>query len=310
MNKLQSDYEKEILCDYLFKTNGPFWHLCTPGIYTCDFLRDELDFEVAMNIVAIVAAIVPGIKIITFELMRNHIHFIIAGSKENVIKFFDLFKEKLSKHYIRNNRYQEIKGISMNDPIYLESLKALRNEIVYVNRNGYVVNPQTTPFSYEWGCNTYFFNTLTKSIKEIHYNGLTRDQKRKILHSRALILPDSYTIIGNIINPMSYCAIEEGESYFKDAHQYFNLLSRAYEAYSETANRMGDQIVLTADELYSAAVDLAKQTGNISNPRNLCGEDKIEVAKILKTKYHANNNSLRRILNIDDSTLSELFPQL
>lgn len=37
-------------------------------------------------------------------------------------------------------------------------LRTLRNTIVYVNRNGYVVNPAYTPFSYPWGTGRYYFN--------------------------------------------------------------------------------------------------------------------------------------------------------
>lgn len=35
---------------------------------------------------------------------------------------------------------------------------------------------------------------------------------------------------------------------FRDAHQYFNLLSKNYEAYSEEARRLGDIVVLTDEE--------------------------------------------------------------
>lgn len=42
----------------------------------------------------------------------------------------------------------------------INDLKALREAIVYVNRNGYVVNPSHTPFSYPWGTGRYYFNDV------------------------------------------------------------------------------------------------------------------------------------------------------
>ena len=88
--------EKEGRCKLLFERAlryfGPFYHLHYPEDHPA-ILRDQQDYEVAMSIVGMCAFDCPGVRVITFELMSNHVHFIVCGRKEAVLAFFELFKK-------------------------------------------------------------------------------------------------------------------------------------------------------------------------------------------------------------------------
>ena len=50
------------------------------------WFRDDDDFKVGMNDVAILSAIL-NIKVVAFILMSNHVHFILEGTRENALMF-------------------------------------------------------------------------------------------------------------------------------------------------------------------------------------------------------------------------------
>lgn len=87
-------------------------------------------------------------------------------------------------------------------------------------------------------------------------------------------MPETYMVRDGMILPSGYVHYNLGEAMFRDAHHYFNMLSRNYEAYSEEAKRLGE----------------------------------IEVARIMHTEYHATNAQIQRILNLAKQYVDQLFP--
>ena len=131
----------EEACEFDFRRKGPYWHLYTPGNLTEIIFTCKEEFLVGMNLVAVCLAIFPGLRIVTFTLMNNHFHFIIAGSREDVVEFFAMYRKRLKRYLAGLGRYPDLSGL-VPDTFEIPDFKALRNEIVYVNRNGYVVQPE------------------------------------------------------------------------------------------------------------------------------------------------------------------------
>ena len=106
----------------------------------------------------------------------------------------------------------------------------------------------------------------------------------------------------------SFVCIQEGERWFRDAHQYFNFLSRNREAYGEVARRLGDEVFLTDNELYDAVCAHCRKTFGQPRPSSLSPNDKISMAVLMKQELHASNGQIRRMLRLEDSVIRELFP--
>ena len=87
--------EKERECERLFEKSGPFWHLYTDGRVMEDFLCTEEDFKIAMTALAVTTVLFTKVRIITFELMSNHIHMILNGEAEGCMELFERFKTRL-----------------------------------------------------------------------------------------------------------------------------------------------------------------------------------------------------------------------
>ena len=168
--------QKEQHCETTFQANGPFWHLCTPGQLTEILCETEEDYKFCVTLVAIAASF-SGVRVITFEVMSNHIHVVLSGDEEKCEAFFHYYKNKLRRYYTQAGRYKNLDGFT-HQLIPIIDLEDLRIEIVYVNRNGYVVRDDCTPFSYPWGSGHLYFNLFLAKIPAIRYNTLSYRDKR------------------------------------------------------------------------------------------------------------------------------------
>lgn len=300
--------EKERECERFFEKSGPFWHLYTDGRVMEDFLCTEKDFKTAMTALAVAAVLCKKVGIITFELMSNHIHMILNGESDECLELFGRFKARLRRIFKTNGRVINWEAFKA-DILPIETLNALRNEIIYVNRNAFVANPQFTPFSYPWGGGCAFFlpclNLLpVRSLKEVGFN-----KARELTHFREIRLIDDLKFFGDIAFIPSFCRTDIGESMFRDARSYFNSLTRNAEAFSQIAQRLKDSVFLTDEEMYAAATMYAEKTYGNRQLSLLNPEQKIQISKELHFKYNASNQQIRRLLKLDIGILNELFPQ-
>lgn len=296
-------------CEYRFMRESPFWHLYTDGNTADIIFSSNEDFKSGMNILGVCCLRSPEIKVYTFTLMNNHLHIILSGDPQKCREMFDRFRLMLKRHFIRSGRVVNLKNFKCQ-LIPINSLQSLRNEIAYVNRNGFVVRPDCTPFSYPWGAGAAFFSPLMKLLPSVTYDSLKVKQKREICRSNNVDIPSSKAMVyEEIILPASYCHIDEAEAFFRSAHHYFQHISRKFEAYSEIADRLHESVFISDEEMYSAVCALGLKMYNVKNPTLLGTKERIEMARQMRQKYNASNRQIRNILKLDNSIVDTLFPQ-
>ena len=126
--------EKERICESIFIANGPYWHVYTDGTKMQNIFCSEDEFKSGMWCLAAALNLSKDVKALTFELMINHIHLILAGKREDCIKAFNLFEARLKKAFPIREHTIDWSQFKM-DILPIENLQALRNEIIYTNRN-------------------------------------------------------------------------------------------------------------------------------------------------------------------------------
>ena len=302
-----SFYEKERICENIFRDNGPYWHVYTDGTKMQNLFCREEDFRAGMWCLAAAMHLCKDVRMLTFELMGNHAHIVMAGLKEYCIKAFYQFAARLKKAFPRSERAIDWSQFKM-DILPIESLQALRNEIVYSNRNAFVANPEYTPDSYPWGGGCAYFCSWLKHLATSPLGELPVLTQRALLHTKNIEQFADLRVINSIPFIPSFCDIKLGESMFRDARSYFNSLTRNAEAFSQIASRLKDSIFLTDEELYSALCSYINKEYSIKAPSELSAQQKIDVARHMRFKYNASNQQLRRMLRIDLTILEELFP--
>ena len=299
--------EKERICESIFINNGPYWHIYTDGTRMQNIFCCEKDFITGMWALAASLHLSKKARALTFELMGNHIHLIIAGQKENCIEAFDLFAARLRKTFPQRERAIDWSQFKV-DILPIESLQALRNEIIYVNRNAFVANPEYTPDSYPWGGGCAYFCPWLKHMNTSLFGEKPTLTQRAILHTRDVAPFADLKAIGSMPFIPSFCDIKLGESMFRDARSYFNSLTRNAEAFSQIANRLKDSIFLTDEELYSVLCSHINKEYSVKTATDLTARQKIDTARHMHFNYNATNQQLRRMLRMDLAILEEMFP--
>ena len=278
--------EKESICEREFEMSGPFWHLYTDGRKMQDMFLTDRILELAETLLAVSCCRHPQVKVVTFELMTNHLHMIASGQRIECLSLFNDYKTRLQR--VLKKAGVIIKWDSFEAEIIpIETLKALRNEIIYVNRNAFVANPSHTPSNYPWGGGYAYFCPLIKHVDAIEYEKLTYDKKRQVAHCRdisglgKLRLKDG---LGVLVT--SFCDIS------------FSLI----------AERLKDSVFLTDEELFHAAINYAESKFGTKSVIMLSPDQKIMLAKELHFRYRATNQQIRRITRLDIQILNEMFP--
>lgn len=299
--------EKESLCENSFIENGPYWHLYTDGTQMQDIFCTEEETDIGMWILATAACSVKDAFMVTFEIMANHIHLIMSGRKDSCLKLFEIFKSRLRRVMKLSGRIIDWSQFDASI-IPIESLRSLRNEIIYTNRNAYVANPNHTPDSYQWGGGCVFFNGWLEQLPIKDITSLSFDKIRGLTHSRDISAYKGLRLVGQRVFIPSFCRTDIGESFFTDARSYFNCLTKNAEIFSEIAKRLKDSIFLTDDELYAVAISYIRNEFNERQTSGLSPQQRIDTARHLKNKYNVTKQQLRRILRLEERILTELFP--
>ena len=299
--------EKERVCECIFIDNGPYWHVYTDGTKMQNIFCNEEDFKIGMWCLAAALHLCKSVRAITFELMGNHVHLILAGQKEDCIKAFGLFVERLRQAFPKRQRIIDWSKLKM-EILPIESLQALRNEIIYVNRNAFVANPMYTPDSYPWGGGCAYFCPWLKHLATTPLGELPILTQRALLHTNKIAPLADLKLLDSMPFIPSFCDIKLGESMFRDARSYFNSLTRNAEAFSQIAARLKDTIFLTDEELYSVICSHINKEYSVKTPSQLSAQQKIDTARHMHFGYNASNQQLRRMLRLDLAILEELFP--
>jgi len=301
---MKTFYEIEQGCTMSFCNLGPCYHIWTPENFEIIFTSEE-NFMAGMDILAVCSKSFSQIEILTFELMSNHIHIAAAGKPDALLKMFNLFKVLLMRYFSSINRMCDWKRFvpGMRE---LKNLDEVRNVIVYINRNGFVVTPDSTPFSYPWGCNRYYFNNDAKRLASSLSSPMTFRRKRETIKSHRADKDYSILSFDGYALPTSFCAINSGELLFRNASHYFHKLSRSIETNKQIAKDISESIFYTDDELFSLITKIAKESFSCETLSKASPQEKLELTRIMRFEYNASAKQIQRMLRLEAGTLSAM----
>ena len=194
------------------------------------------------------------------------------------------------------------------DIYHLCTPENFRNVTAYINRNGFVVHPDCTPFSYEWGANRFFFNPEAKARHRSNWIPMTQTARQTVSHSRRYDYVEGLYVIDGYVTPLCFCDIEGGEAIFRDARHYFSKISKSIESMKDIAASIGEHIYYTDDDLFSITVKMSQEQFGEARPSLLDKEAKLKLAKALHYDFNASNKQVQRILRLDDYIVKGLFP--
>ena len=302
---MKSFSEKERMCELVFEKLGECWHLWTSEGFQIIF-DNEKEYGIGMCIIGICAMMFPDVIILTFELMSNHLHICAAGSEARIREMFGYIVMYLKKNMKSLGKTIDWNGFKPGLR-RLETLDDLRNVIVYDNRNGYLVHPEHTPFTYPWGANRYFFNEDAKELALRDSRIMTARMKRSICHTHDTNNIKDIALYKGYASPLSFCRIDIAEQLFRDASHYFYKLGKSIETNARIAKEIQESIYYTDDELNDVIYRICRERYNVKSPSLLNSNAKIEMAKMLRYDYNASLAQIERRLRLDGKVVESLF---
>ena len=171
---------KEINLKALYK--GNFYHVCTDGLEQVTLLKDEEDFKVAWNYLAL-SAWRTGVEVVTFTLMSNHVHELLACQDEcQADKAIKLFKKLLSTFLRRKYGLSQILHETTDCISLIDTEQYMKNCIAYILRNAVCARICSKPEDYLWSSYASCFSFGRKK-HSIPVSKLGFTQKRNLLRT-------------------------------------------------------------------------------------------------------------------------------
>lgn len=225
-----------------------FWLVTTDHLTDRIWFKDDDDFKVAMNMVAVLAAAM-NLQIIAFILMSNHVHFVLWCEKIIAEEFINRFKKMYSQYYSRKyDSCELLRGNKVDFQLLAVGDESFERGVAYVQMNCVAARICLHPSQYPWGTGNCFFSQM--SVPGIKVGSLSGRARMKALGSK-IPVPDDYLLNEQgYINPASYVQVKFVESVFKTPKRmhWFLVNSSKAKRQSEAgeAPSFNDQLISSA----------------------------------------------------------------
>ena len=270
------------------------------------WFRDEEDFKVAMNYVA-VAAFVSGILVLAFILMSNHVHFVVCCSREKAERFIHKFKRLYAAYYQR--KYGVCELLRRNGVDYKElndDDESLERAVAYVLMNCVAANICLEPSGYPWGSGNVLFNGHPATGQLL--GSLSARAQIRLLKSNVK-LPPKYRIgPENYVLPASYIPVQGLEALFRTPKRLGYFLRTSSKA---RARLEGTPLPSFRDQLiHAASEDLCHTLFQAAGIHELQAQQKAELLRQLGRRFSADLNQLCRVTGIPYAEAAKMLDSL
>ena len=282
------------------------WLITTDHLTDRIWFRDEEDFKVGMNLVAILACSLP-VEILSFTLMSNHVHFVLAGSYGQVERFINEFKRRYAQHVRKKYGVKEFLRGNGVDIRPLDGTEESQEwGIAYVQMNCVAANICLSPTNYPWGTGNAFFKVgRTQGRRLDSFSGRAR---MRLLHSEQKLPPDWIVGEEGYILPESYVNVERVESLFRTPKRMNYFLQNSSKAKRRLAAAecpsFSDQLVL------SAIHDLCHSLFRKRSLETMDWKERAELIKQLRYRFSSDPQQLARVTGLSYETVTAMLDEM
>lgn len=318
-----------------------YYHAFTRGLERDLLFYGDADFLYGMNIIPRYLKL-SGIRLLAFCLMDNHVHFVLEGCRAGCNQFIINYKRTLLS-FLKKCRERVIPETTVPGTVGIEGTDRLLTVIAYVLRNPVAAGINYLPQDYKWSSAPTYFrkrcnidgeaandacgtargimgsvagscmhaaagncmprtsdSRMPRKIEELP----RRERKRYFIDSPEY--PGHWTVDGNgMIYPENYTEVAKVEGLFRSVKRYLYYLSSAREA--EVNLTMGHEIRLSDTELRREASGICLESFGTASVGLLTIAQKLQVCKLLRSRFGASYKQLGRVMHLDSDTIKEML---
>lgn len=279
-----------------------YFHICTDGRVLPWMFQDERDFIAGVNRIGI-CCLKTDVKVISFVLMDNHVHFVLYGTMPQCKEFVTLYKQLTGTWiHVRYGVSDFLKHLP-TDILLLDTEERLLNTIAYIDRNPVVAGYRYLPTEYPWGSARYLFKS-PREVKNVRpLFSFSRRNQRTLLNTR-VVLPDDWRIDDNgMICPDSFIDVYRVESYFKTPVRYSYFLAKKLEGVVEQEFESSQKIFIPDRELREVVRRMAVQNYGKESVTDLDFNARLSIARKLRYNYASTIKQIARMLHLESSAI-------
>ena len=284
-----------------------FWFVTTDHLTKKIWFRDEEDFKMGMNLVAVLA-VALDVDVLSFILMSNHVHFVLCCSEAKAHQFIKEFKKRHSQYM---NKKYGVKELLRRVHVQIDPVsgadESLEWVIAYTNMNSVAAGTCLAPTGYPWGTGDTFFKAKPAKGRRI---GTYSDRARvALLHSTQPMPPHLLVGDDGYILPDSYVDVEKVQNLYHTPKRmnYFLVNSskakRRLDA-KDNAPNFRDQVILPA------IGDLSQSLFQKSSLEALTQDELAELLKQLRYRFSSHANQLARVTGIPYQKVVDLLDKV
>lgn len=281
--------------------------LTTEHLETYLWFRDDEDFRVAMNYIAIQAACCPEVAVLAFILMSNHVHIVLRGRYSDVLDFVNQFKHRYSIYYRHKYGVKEFLRRNGVDIKYVPyENEAVGRVIAYVQMNCVAANICAHPSMYPWGTGSTFFGHSRFSGKSL--GAMSARARERILHSDCSILPMHWAINEyGYISPREYVDFRAVEGCFGSPKRMQYFLSSSSKARKRLDIAENNLPAFRDQSILSMLPDLCRSLFRKESFGTLSEVEKSELVRQIRFRFSADANQIARVCGITYSEAARLL---
>ena len=273
------------------------WLVTTDHLEEELWFRDEADFKVGMNFVAIQAACSPEVAILAFILMSNHVHFVFKGAQSDVERFICQFKKRYYMFYSRKwgvKKFLRLTGVDIKEIPYDD--EAVERAIAYVQMNCVAANICSHPSQYPWGTGSAFFNRVRPSGTQL--KDLSARTRERLLHSNCDLLPCNWHLgPEGYIAPLEYVDVKAVEDIFRMPKRLNYFLNTSSKARKRVESE--DHLPAFRDQVILAALpDLLRSLFGKDSYQELTDREQPECMRQIRFRFSADVHQIARVCGL------------
>lgn len=272
-----------------------YYHVCSNGDKSRNFLTNEQDFLVAFNRIGVCAANTKA-SVVAFSIEDSHFHILLYGTLKDCNEFKKMYVLGMTR-YIQGNRgnlYDIVFDCGMYE---VNTLSYLKNVAAYIVNQPTKDQKHVMPYDYYWGSGCMYFRKpgyipvwLTDNQGNIFNKKtlaeMTARQRNNILHTHSHV-PDNWLVCNNFLLPENYIRVDLFEKIYSTHNTYrvFQASNRSKDDAIEDRLVKSNGILIETLEARRICADICMKMFDKKTSRWLTVDQRLRLAKELRREY-------------------------
>ena len=273
------------------------WLITTEHLKAGLWFRDEEDYKVGMNFVALQAH-ASRVVVLSFTLMSNHVHFVVkADTKRDAEAFIEGFKHRYSLYLRRKYGVKEfLRGNGVRIDLISPYDEDPEKAIAYVEMNCVAANICLNPADYPWGTGNCFFRATSDKGRAL--GSLSVRARNKLMHSKLDLPPGWIVGEGGYILPGSFVNVAFVEDLYRNPKNMDYYLRNSSKAKQRLA-RGEEGLPSFRDQIILAAIpDLCQTLFHKWRINELDENQQAKLVSQIRRRFSADVNQIARVTGI------------